>query len=499
MADTAPEHTASQAGAHAAPQPHALDPATMRSIIFGVMLAMFLASLEQTIIATALPTIGRELGHVETLAWVVTAYLLSSTAVTPLYGKLSDIYGRRVMMLTAIGIFIGGSVLCALAPIMMLLAIARAVQGLGGGGLMVLAMTIIADLVPPRERGRYQAHFAAVFMSSSLLGPVLGGFIAEHLHWSVIFWINLPIGGYIWWSLSGRLRRLPRHERPHKLDIVGAGLLVLATVPLLLALNWGGNRYVWASWQVVGLFGFAAAMTALFVLRMFMAREPFLPLAIAFHPVVGPAAAAGFFNMGVFVALTIYTPIYFEAALGLSASVAGLALVPLMAFTVAGAQTSGRLIAHVKHYKRIGVTGLGSAVVALVLLALGSTDLPFAAALTLFGVAGIGIGTAFPLVTLASQNAVTPQQMGTTTALINFFRSLGGAIIVAIFGAIVINGLNEGAKAPGRHMEGLGGFSDIPEDTFRWLFFAAAVAVFIGWILVLIMEERPIKDTKAKS
>ena len=490
MSDTA---SARPAAPDAAP-----DASTVRSIIFGVMLAMFLASLEQTIIATALPTIGRDLGDVETLAWVVTAYLLSSTAVTPLYGKLSDIHGRRVMMLTAIGVFVGGSVLCAVAPSMTLLAAARAVQGLGGGGLMVLAMTIIADLVPPRERARYQAHFAAVFMSSSLIGPVLGGFIAEHLHWSVIFWINLPIGGYIWWSLSGRLRRLPRHERPHKLDIAGAALLVLATVPLLLALNWGGNRHPWASWEIGGLFAFAAAMTALFGLRMVAAREPFLPLAIAFHPVVGPAAAAGFFCMGVFIALTIYTPIYFEAALGLSASVAGLALVPLMGFTVLGAQTCGRLINRVRHYKRIGIIGLGAAAIALALLALGSTDLPFAAALALFGVVGIGLGTAFPLVTLSSQNAVQPQQLGTTTALINFFRSLGGAIIVAIFGAIVINGLSDGALAPGHHAaashaEGLAGLAAIPEGTFRWLFAAAAVAVFIGWLLVLWMEERPIK------
>ncbi|MFN4281294.1 MAG: MDR family MFS transporter [Alphaproteobacteria bacterium] len=488
MPDTAAPRSAAPDAPDAAP-----DATTVRSIIFGVMLAMFLASLEQTIIATALPTIGRELGDVEILAWVVTAYLLSSTAVTPLYGKLSDIHGRRVMMLTAIGIFVGGSILCAVAPTMGLLAAARAVQGLGGGGLMVLAMTIIADLVPPRERARYQAHFAAVFMSSSLIGPVLGGFIAEHLHWSVIFWINLPVGGYIWWSLSGRLRRLPRHERPHKLDIAGAALLVLATVPLLLALNWGGNRHPWASWEVVGLFAFAAAMMALFGLRMVAAREPFLPLAIAFHPVVGPAAAAGFFTMGVFIALTIYTPIYFEAALGLSASVAGLALVPLMGFTVLGAQTCGRLINRVRHYKRIGIIGLGAAAISLALLALGSTDLPFAAALTLFGVVGIGLGTAFPLVTLSSQNAVLPQQMGTTTALINFFRSLGGAIIVAIFGAIVINGLSDGAAIPGHHAEGLAGLAAIPEGTFRWLFAAAAVAVAIGWTLVLLMEERPIK------
>ncbi|HEU0070688.1 MAG TPA: MDR family MFS transporter [Alphaproteobacteria bacterium] len=490
MADTVSEQTAS----HRFPT---LEPAVLRSIIFGVLLAMFLASLDQTIIATALPTIGRELGDVENLAWVVTAYLLSSTAVTPLYGKLSDIHGRRVMMLTAVGIFVIGSALCALAPTMTLLAAARVVQGLGGGGLMALAMTIIADLVPPAERGKYQAHFATVFMSSSLIGPVLGGFLAEHLHWSVIFWINLPIGGYVYWLMFHRLRHLPRHERPHKLDLIGAALIVFATVPLLLALNWGGTRYPWASAQVFGLVALAVVMAGLFVARMFQAPEPFLPLTIAFNPVVGPAVAGGFFCMGVFIALTIYMPIYFEAALGFTASVAGLALMPLMAFTVGGAQICGRMIRRVRHYKRIGIIGIAGSVVALALLAYFATELPVFAALALFGLAGIGIGTAFPLVTLSSQNAVTPQQMGTTTALINFFRSLGGAIIVAVFGAIVLNGMGASRGAlPGHHMESAGGFSDVPVETFRLLFLAAAIALAVGLSFILKMEERPIQGTR---
>ncbi|HEY4133582.1 MAG TPA: MDR family MFS transporter [Alphaproteobacteria bacterium] len=478
-----------------APAKPAMDPAILRSIIFGVLLAMFMSSLDQTIIATAMPTIGRELGNVENLSWVVTAYLLSSTAVTPLYGKLSDIHGRRIMLLIAIAVFMGGSALCALSPTLTILSISRAIQGLGGGGLMALAMTIIADLVSPVERARYQVHFAAVFMTSSMAGPMMGGFIAQHLHWSVIFWINIPIGAYVWWSMNTRLRHLPRHERPHKLDILGAALMICATVPLLLALNWGGTHYAWNSWEIIGLLVLTCVMAALFGLRMMLASEPFLPLSIAFHPVVGPATAAGFFNMGVFIALTIYMPIYFEAAVGLSASVAGLALMPLMACTVAGAQITGRMMRQVRHYRRIGVVGLSGSIVALTLLALYATSLPFGLALALFGVAGIGIGTAFPLVTLSSQNAVTPHQMGTTTALINFFRSLGGAIIVAIFGAIVINGLGAGAHAPGHGATG--GFSGIPTSTFQMLFAAAAIAVVIGTALLLLMEERPIQGAKA--
>src|SRR3954469_22866979 len=196
--------------------------AEIRTIIIGLMLAMLLAALDQTIIATALPTIGRELGDLEHLPWIVTAYLLASTAVTPLYGKFSDTHGRRITLLIGIATFLIGSVACALAPTMLILIVARGLQGLGGGGLISLAQTIIADVVAPKERGRYQVYIASVFMASSLLGPVLGGFIAEHLHWSVIFWINLPLGLVAFAIAFQSLKKLPRFERPHKLDLLGA-------------------------------------------------------------------------------------------------------------------------------------------------------------------------------------------------------------------------------------------------------------------------------------
>src|SRR3954471_11397106 len=215
---------------------HALGRAEIRSIVIGIMVAMLLAALDQTIIATALPTIGRELHDLEHLSWVVTAYLLASTAVTPLYGKFSDTHGRRVTLLIGIATFIVGSIACALAPTMLALILARGLQGLGGGGLISLAQTIIADLVSPKERSRYQVYFASVFVTSSLIGPVLGGFFAEHLHWSVIFWINLPLGLLALWMTNSSLKRLPRHDRPHRLDLLGAGLLVLATVTFMLAL-----------------------------------------------------------------------------------------------------------------------------------------------------------------------------------------------------------------------------------------------------------------------
>src|SRR3954447_21679342 len=214
-------------------EPKALTHPEIRAIVVGIMLAMFLGALDQTIVATALPTIGRHFGDLEQLSWVVTAYLLTGTAVTPLYGKLSDIHGRRAMMLIAICLFVLGSVACALAPSMTALVLGRALQGLGGGGLMALSQTIIADIVSPRERGRYQGYIGAVFAVSSVGGPVLGGFLTEHLDWSLIFWINLPLGLAALGMTSSVLRRVPFTPRKHRLDYVGAALMVIAAVALL--------------------------------------------------------------------------------------------------------------------------------------------------------------------------------------------------------------------------------------------------------------------------
>jgi MFS family permease len=254
-----------------------LTQAEIRSIIIGLKVALLLAALDQTIIATALPTIGRELGDLEHLPWVVTSYLLTATVATPLYGKFSDAHGRRITLLIGISVFIIGSIACALAPSMLFLILARGLQGLGGGGLIALSQTIVADLVAPRDRGRYQVYFASVFMTSSLAGPVLGGFFAQHLHWSMIFWINLPLGLLAFLISYRGLKRLPRHERPHKLDLLGALLLVAATVSILLALSWGGLRYPWMSMPILALVVLSGVFWMLYSWRMGTAVEPLIP------------------------------------------------------------------------------------------------------------------------------------------------------------------------------------------------------------------------------
>lgn len=474
----------------------------IRSIIFGLMLAMFLAALDQTIVATALPTIGRELGNAEDLSWTITAYLLASTAVTPLYGKFADIYGRRITLMTSIGIFTVASVACALAPSMTLLAVARALQGLGGGGLIAISQTIIADLIPPRERSRIQGYFATVFATASVVGPVMGGVLAEYFHWSFIFWINLPLGGLAWWMTSGSLRRLPRHDRPHRVDVLGALLMVCASVPLLLALAWGGLRYPWGAPIILWLLIASAIGWGLFTVRMLTAFEPFLPVSMVVNKVVGPAYMTGFFGAGILIALTIYIPIYLQVGLDASASSSGLALMPLAGGIVVGSWFSASFMSRLLHYKTPSLCGLSAAILALVLLAVFPLSLPLAVIVTLLGVTGMGLGTVFSLTTVCVQNAVVPHQMGIATASMNFFRSLGSAFFVAALGAIVLSGL------------GLNGGHEISLDSalfdvareagqltapFRWLFAVSALVLVLAFACIWVMEERPLRTSLGKA
>jgi EmrB/QacA subfamily drug resistance transporter len=456
------------------------------------MLAMFLSALDQTIVATALATIGRAYGDVESLTWVVTAYLLAATVVVPIYGKLSDIHGRRPALLTGIAIFVAGSIACALAPTMPALVAARALQGLGGGGLIALSQTIVGDAVAPRERGRYQGYFGAVFASASIAGPVLGGVFAEHLHWSLIFWINLPLG-LLAFAISGRaLKSLPRHERPHKLDLLGAVLMVAATISLLLALNWGGVRYPWASPQIVGLAGTAVFLFALFGARLSIAEEPFISLDIVMaNRVVLAAIGCASFAYGTMIAVTIYAPVYFEGVLHLTASGAGLALIPFMGGVVIGSTGSGRLMAKLTHYKRVGLIGLPLAALAFVPLAMMPDGLSVAVVGVLLFVAGNGLGTVLPITTVSVQNAVLPWQLGTVTGVINFVRALASALMVALYGAILFGGMG---ATQGVTLESFAGQNaDAFTGHFRWIFAAAALSLLLALLLLLLMEERPLR------
>jgi EmrB/QacA subfamily drug resistance transporter len=466
-----------------------LDHTAIRTIIAGIMLAMFLSALEQTIVAPALPAIGKSLANLDDLSWVVTAYLIAATAATPLFGKLTDIHGRRTIMLLSIGIFIVGSLACALASSMWVLIVGRVLQGIGGGGLIPIAQTIIADLLTPRERPIAQSYTSVVFMSASILGPVLGGLLTDYLHWSFIFWINLPLGAVALVMTARALRRLPRHDRPHKLDIPGVTLMVAASVVLLLALDWGGTHYRWTSWQIISLIAGAVMLWILFVARLLTAREPLIPLAILRGRITSAITGAAFFSIGTIIGVTIFAPLYSQMVLGASASSSGVALIAFMAGTVIGSILTGRLIIRLTHYMRVPIIGLVVAIATFVVLAVETAGLSLGGFTLLLGVLGVAIGPMYQTSTIVTQNAVKPHQLGTATGALNFFRLLGGAVIVAVFGAIVLGSTSGGDAVVTLEKLAAGHADFVPG--FRLVFVAGAIFLTISLACVLVVEERP--------
>ena len=460
------------------------------SIMAGLMVAMFPGALDTTIIGPAMPTIGRELGDVEHLPWIVTSYLLVSTAATPLYGKLSDIHGRRIMLLWAIGLFAVGSIFCAVAPTMITLALARALQAVGGGGLISLAMTIVGDIVPPLERPKYQIYTSIMWTTSSLLGPALGGYLADKWHWSLIFWINLPICLVAWMMTDSKLKRLPRHERPHKLDFAGAGLLVLASVLVQLMLSWGGTRYPWGSTQVLGVMACAAVAIALLTWRLRTAAEPLIPLRLLSNQVVLTGGVSVGLCMGVFVGLSIYVPIYFETVMGLSATQSGLALLPLMTGSTIGAVACGKIMVRTRNYKIPPVLGLIMGGLCLLPLFFKPEGMSLLTIEILFTVVSIGVGGVFPVTTISAQNAVPRHDLGTTTAMITFLRNIGAAIGVAVFGTLVIGA---GVSEMGAAGAGAAAYGPDYVAQFRWIFLAGAIGFLLSAAALGAMEQRPLK------
>jgi EmrB/QacA subfamily drug resistance transporter len=480
-----------------------LDHAAIRAIMLGIMLAMFLSALEQTIVAPALATIGRTLGDVENLSWVVTAYLLANTVATPLFGKLSDIHGRRRMMLVAVIIFIAGSVACALAPNMPALIAARALQGIGGGGILPIAHTIIGDMVTPRERPRYQSYTSIMFMAASIVGPVVGGVLTDYVHWTMIFWINLPMGLLALWMTDRALKKLPRHDRPHKLDVLGALLMVCAALALMLAMTWGGQtrggtHYGWLSAPILSLLAGAVVLWLLFVWRVARAPEPFIPLSILRAPVLAATTAASFFSVGVIIGLTIFMPVYFELVLGFSPSGSGTALIVFLAAATIGSFFAGRLMIQLTHYKLVPACGMVLGIVMLVAFAWKPGGLSLLEVCGLLTIGGAGLGVMYPVTTTIVQNSVAPHQLGIATGALNFARQLGGAIIVAAFATIVLGGVD--SSGHGLTLDMLRGGAKLAGTDFallfRWLFAAGAAFLAAGLVAVLLIEERPLRGPR---
>jgi EmrB/QacA subfamily drug resistance transporter len=468
-------------------------------VFTGLMLALLLAALDQNIVATALPRIVSDLGGLAHLSWVVTAFMVASTMTTPLYGKLSDVFGRKPAFFVSILIFLAGSVLCGVSRTMTELIVFRAVQGLGAGGLITLSQTVVGDLVSPRERGRYQGLFASVFAACSVAGPLLGGLITQALSWHWIFYVNLPVGAAAMVMIGVGLK--PRLNRvAHRIDYLGALLLSVATCCALLGLSWGGNSYAWSSPVILGLGGVAVGCIGLLVRTERRAAEPLLPPRLFRGKVfVLSILVVGLAAMGLFAA-AVFLPLYFQLVLGQSPTRAGLLIAPMMGGVIVASIGGGRLVSHTGRYKLLVTAGLLAAALSFAALAASAwTGGGVAAGEVTLVVLGLGIGVTFPNLTTAIQNAVDRADLGSATAMSAFFRSLGGAVGVALAGAIMT------ARLQTLMPSGLGGASldrtsvapgaavvFAYRHALATTFLAGGVVAAIACVIVALSPERPL-------
>jgi EmrB/QacA subfamily drug resistance transporter len=422
--------------------PNYLSHSQILVVLGGLMAGMFLAALDQSIVGTALPQIVSEFNSLDKLSWVVTAYLLTSTASTPLWGKISDLYGRRPLFQAAIVTFLAGSVLSALAQNIEQLIAFRAVQGLGAGGLMSLAFATIGDVIPPRERGKYMGYFGAVFGLSSVAGPLLGGVLTDGPGWRWIFWINVPIGAVALVIVTLRLK-LHHVRRSHKIDYLGAATVAAAVTSLLLFLSWSGPGNGWGDGTSIGLLVAAVVLSVAFVLIELRVPEPIIPMDLFKGRIFsGNAAFAFLLGVAMFGAL-IFLPLYFQAVKEMSPTESGLALLPMIVGIFAASIPSGQLMSRTGRYKQYPI--ISAVMVAAAMLLFSTIDIgtPYWQLALYMFVMGAGLGLSMQIVVTAAQNSAPRQHMGTATSTMTFFRSMGGAIGTALFGAVLTSRLKD--------------------------------------------------------
>jgi EmrB/QacA subfamily drug resistance transporter len=423
--------------------------------IGALLLGMLLAALDQTIVSTALPTIVSDLGGLEHLSWVVTAYLLASTAATPLWGKLGDQYGRKRLFQTAIVIFLVGSALCGMAQNMPQLIAFRAVQGLGGGGLMVLSMAIVGDVVPPRERGRYQGLFGAVFGATSVLGPLLGGLFTEHLSWRWVFYVNLPVGAVALTVIAAVLR-IPRKDTRHVIDYLGTFLIASVATCLVLVASLGGTTWDWGSPQIVGLAVLGVLLAVVFVQVERAAAEPVLPMKLFRVRTFTLSAVISFIvGFAMFGAMT-YLPTFLQVVQGVTPTLSGVHMLPMVFGLLLSSTVSGQIVSRTGRWKVFPIAGTAVTTIGLLLLHQLDENSSTAVMSTYFFVFGLGLGLVMQVLVLIVQNAVSYQDLGVATSGATFFRSIGASFGVAIFGTVFAGRLSDkladafrGARLPG--------------------------------------------------
>jgi EmrB/QacA subfamily drug resistance transporter len=484
-------------------------------VLGGLMAGMFLAALDQSIVGTALPRIVSDLGGLDHLSWVVTAYLLTSTASTPLWGKISDLYGRRPIFQLAIVIFLIGSALCGLSQSMPQLIAFRALQGVGGGGLFAIALGIIGDIIPPRERGRYQGYFGAVFGVSSVIGPLLGGWLTDGPGWRWIFYINLPIGAAALVVTSIALK-LPVVRREHTIDYAGAALIVGAVTSLLLYLNWAGDEHGWTAPISLALLAAFVLLAAGFVAVEARASEPIIPLRLFRDAVFRIGNTFAFLTGVAMFSAIIFLPLYLQGVLGMSPTRSGLAMLPVVTGLFAASIGSGQIITRTGRYKIYPVIGTSTVLVALLLLSRIDVDTPYRELAIYAFIFGIGLGFTLQTIVVAVQNAVDMRDLGVATSSVTFFRSLGGAVGAAVCGAVLGIRLDHYLeKAYGRAVDAsLASANDIqalqhltdPDrslvlssftNAINDVFLVCVPFVLIALVLALRLEERPLRTRQS--
>jgi EmrB/QacA subfamily drug resistance transporter len=467
-----------------------VDAAAIAVPFAAIVLAMLPAVLDQTILATALPVIAGDLGSLTDVSWVVTAYVVAAAASTPLWGKLGDRHGRKLLLELSVVVFVAASALCGAAQDITQLIVLRAIQGVAAGGLMTLAMAAVGDLVAPRERGRYQGYIAAAFAVATIVGPLLGGVLVDQASWRWVFLVNLPVGLLALAGLNRRLPSLPTERPDRALDATGAVLLAGATSALMLTCIWGGDRYAWDSAPILALIAATVALSGALVARERRAADPIVPIQLLRTRAVAVASAALFLGTAALFAITVFVPLFLETTTGATPTEAGLLLIPAMLGITVSTTLSGRRIARTGRYKRFPIAGLALMAIALGLLATLASERSRVATGIGLAVFGLGFGMVTQVLVIAVQNSVDRRQLGIATATTGFFRALGGAVGAAVLGAVFA------AQAGTRASEGAGLHGaprDNVVDAVQTVFLVAAPLAALALLAVLVLPELPLQ------